>query len=145
MLNEGAEWRGWRIVLLPAAKIDGWDDEMPCVLTYTQFTMLRDLEGKQFADAVNEKLGPRMQLTGTGAPLACMHVPCSMAAVHVNAHVQMHAAYVSLLCYCNVIHEDVNHKQTNVCSPRLAGGGLHRSPHPTSLSRASLAAACALR
>ncbi|KAF8068306.1 FAP3 [Scenedesmus sp. PABB004] len=33
------------------------------------FTMLRDLEGKQFSDAVNDKLGPRMQLTGDTASL----------------------------------------------------------------------------
>uniref|UniRef100_A0A383VLI9 Chalcone-flavonone isomerase family protein n=1 Tax=Tetradesmus obliquus TaxID=3088 RepID=A0A383VLI9_TETOB len=33
------------------------------------FTMLRDLEGQQFSDAVDKKLGPRMQLTGDTASL----------------------------------------------------------------------------
>jgi hypothetical protein len=38
-------------------------------LLLLQFTMLRDLEGQQFSDAVNDKLGPRMQLTGDTASL----------------------------------------------------------------------------
>eukprot|EP00879_Flechtneria_rotunda_P020837 GHRR01021938.1.p1 GENE.GHRR01021938.1~~GHRR01021938.1.p1 ORF type:complete len:213 (+),score=70.97 GHRR01021938.1:638-1276(+) len=33
------------------------------------FQMLRDIEGRQFADAVKDKLGPRIQLTGATAAL----------------------------------------------------------------------------
>jgi hypothetical protein len=39
------------------------------LLLLLQFTMLRDLEGQQFSDAMDDKLGPRMQLTGDTASL----------------------------------------------------------------------------
>jgi hypothetical protein len=39
------------------------------LLLLLQFTMLRDLDGQQFSDAVSDKLGPRMQLTGDTASL----------------------------------------------------------------------------
>jgi hypothetical protein len=31
---------------------------------YRQFSLLRDITGEQFAEAINEALGPRMKLTG---------------------------------------------------------------------------------
>lgn len=70
-----------------------------CWLLYAlpaQFTMLRDIDGQQFADAVSKKLGPRMQLMGE-----CTAAPTQYtAARHDSEHTAVQCR--STACRCAV-------------------------------------------